>query len=99
MTAPRLQNSAATAGAEEDAGAGTTMLGDNGGRRGVEERREAAAVLGPSREWGLQKVSGRAAGGRWARPPPLAGPRRPRRPLPPGPARRPGRGRVAPGRG
>lgn len=60
----------------------------------MDQRREGAAVLGPAR-LGTPSSPGKA--GRWARSPPLTGPRRPRRPLPPGPARRPGHDRVAPG--
>lgn len=71
MTAPRLQNSApggagwvgaaAVVGAEEGAGAGTTTMGDNGGRRGVQKRKAAAAVLGPSR-LGAPKSLGKGSG-------------------------------------
>ncbi|XP_076424547.1 uncharacterized protein LOC143272659 [Peromyscus maniculatus bairdii] len=46
----------------------------------------------------LEKSRESLPGGRWARPPPLQGPRRAGGPLPPGPARRPGRGRGAPRR-
>lgn len=83
------------AGVEKGAPRWGTMEG------GGEWKREgtAAALLGSPRDWGLQEVSGMQPGGRWAQPPPLAGPRRPRLPVPPGPARRPGHGRVAPWRG
>lgn len=76
----------------------TTTLGDdNGGRRRVEQRRGSSRCAGPLATGGSIKSREGQQGGRWARSPPLTGPRRLRRPLPPGPARRPGRERVAPG--
>lgn len=93
VTAPRLQKSVGPAWT------GTTMSGDNGGRREVQDRRG-------DRHWGMSSASGSLEksrrslpGGRWAQPPPLKGPRRAGGPLPPGPARRPGRERRTPGRG
>lgn len=67
MTAPRLQNSApggageaAAAGAEKGARAGPPRWGTMEGG-GEWKKEEAAAVLGPPRDWELQKVSGRPA--------------------------------------
>lgn len=63
-------------------------------------RRKGRQILGKVlREWEREKSRESLPGGRWARPPPLQGPRSAGGPLPPGPARRPGRGREAPGRG
>lgn len=60
---------------------------------------EAVTGEGPLRVGAWKSLGGSLPGGRWARPPPLKGPRRAGGPLPPGPARRPGRGRGTPGRG
>lgn len=77
MTAPRLQKSApggsggaAVAGAEKGARAGTTTMGDNGGRRGVEER-GGSRCAGPALRLGAPKSLGKAsriAGGPGRRP-------------------------------
>lgn len=78
MTAPRPQNSAprsaggvATPGAEKGARAGTTTMGDNGGRKGVEEGGGSRCV-GPASRLGapksLEKASRVAGGPRRRRP-------------------------------
>lgn len=99
MTVPRLQNlapggaagAAVEVGTKEGARARTITLGDNGRRR-VKETRGSSRCARPPLATGGSKKSGEGQpGGRWAQPPPLKGPRRPRRPLPPGPAQRPGR--------
>lgn len=105
MTAPRLQNSApggaggaeAAAANKEGVRAGTTTLGDdNGVRRRVEQRRESGRCAGPLATGDSIKSREGRQDGRWARSPPLTGPRRPARwPPPRGPARRTGRERVA----
>lgn len=58
---------------------------------GTEEGRGSSRCAGPPSQLGVPKSREGQPGGRWARPPPLTRPRRPRRPLPPGPARRPDR--------
>lgn len=68
---------------------------------GVREGRGGSGSRGarpPSRSGGSRESREGQPGGRWAQPPPLKGPRRPRWPRPPGPAQRPGREAVAPGR-
>lgn len=80
VTAPRLQKSVAPAWA------GTTMSGDNGGRREVQDRRGGSHWGMSSASGSLEKSRRSLPGGRWARPPPLKGPRRAGGPLPPGPS-------------
>lgn len=91
MTAPRLQNSAPAE--RRMPGQGPPRWGTmEGGGEGKQSLCWDPLATGDSK----QSREGQPSS-RWARLPPLTGPRRLRGPLPPGPARRPSRERVVPG--